>query len=303
MQELRSPENLKVHFAGSEVATHCLLNQLLGIRYSLYTAFPFVERKIFTKPKTPLIALKSQRDNPNYTIPHYVIDNSRHTIQDSGLFTLMFGARGGQKDEKLINRWYDELVSFTLDNRIEATCVEVDCQKILSPEKAWEFRKRMRADLPQNRIINVFHIEDGLRGLDELIEFSDYIAISVPELRILGKSNRTKQIASYIKKKKPNIDIHLLGCTELRLMRACAFCTSCDSTSQTSPVRYGYLGRHHISDSLTDKVIELVGELRYNQIREYLSETNANAMILSVEYFKARYEKAAGNQDYYVSTC
>ena len=38
-----------------------------------------------------------------------------------------------------------------------------------------------------NRIINVFHIEDGQKGLDRLIEYSDYIALSVPELRILKK--------------------------------------------------------------------------------------------------------------------
>ena len=67
--------------------------------------------------------------------------------------------------------------------------VEVDCQKILSPEIAWKFRKEMKRLLPDNRIINVFHLEDGKKGLDRLIDFSDYIAISVPELRI--HKNRT----------------------------------------------------------------------------------------------------------------
>ena len=58
----------------------------------------------------------------------------------------------------------------------------------------------MKIELPDNRIINVFHIEDGMKGLDRLIEFSDYIAVSVPELRILGKKNHTVKLAHYIKK-------------------------------------------------------------------------------------------------------
>ena len=47
-------------------------------------------------------------------------------------------------------------------------------------------RENERNTFPNNRIINVFHKEDGKKGLERLIEFSDYIAISVPELRVIG---------------------------------------------------------------------------------------------------------------------
>ncbi len=45
-------------------------------------------------------------------------------------------------------------------------------QAILSA--AWDFRQRMKKDLPNNRIINVFHLEDGMKGLDRMIEFAEY---------------------------------------------------------------------------------------------------------------------------------
>ena len=50
-------------------------------------------------------------------------------------------------------------------------------QKLLGTDLAWELRKEMRDQLPNNRIINVFHFEDGKYGLDRLIEFAEYIAI------------------------------------------------------------------------------------------------------------------------------
>ena len=130
---------------------------------------------------------------------------------------------------------------------MQATCVEIDCQKVLSPEAAWFFRERMRRLLP-NRQINVFHYEDGKDGLDRLIEFADYIAISVPELRIVKpKTFRedTKRLAYYIKDKKPEIDIHLLGCTDIKMLRECSFCTSADSTSWLQGVKYGFFRDLH----------------------------------------------------------
>jgi hemolysin-activating ACP:hemolysin acyltransferase len=135
--------------------------------------------------------------------------------------------------------------------------VEVDCQKVLGVEKAWEYRMKMQEKVP-NRIINVFHIEDGQKGLDRLIEFSDYIAISVPELRFIGKKNYLNQIAHYIKNKKPQIDIHLLGCTEKQKLKELNFCSSADSSSWISGVRYGQIetfnGKGHIKNLKKDVI-------------------------------------------------
>ena len=301
MEALTLPDNIKVHYAGAEVMNQYMAFNTLGVRYSLYTAFPFVERMIFDKYSSPLIPLDFQKKDPIDLIPKYIISTSKHTIQDSGLFTLMFGSLKGKKDEQLINRWYDNLVQFTLDHAPGVTCVEVDCQKVLNPEKAWDFRYRMKEDLAGHRIINVFHLEDGIKGLDKMIEFSEYIAISVPELRIAGKTSFVPALARYIKKKKPSIDIHLLGCTEQKLLRQCRFCTSCDSTTYTAAKRYGFLKGNHVRRIITDKIIDLIGVDKYNKIRTCNGEKSTNSCVLSVEYYKRIYQKVAGEQDYYQS--
>lgn len=298
MEELHLPDNIKVHYAGAEVQNQFVPVKELGVQYALYTAFPFVERMVFDKPKTPIMPLQWQKDNPFYKIPKYIVENCKHVIQDSGLFTLMFGSQKGGKDELLMNKWYDALIEFTIKNSQGATCVEVDCQKILGVEKAWDFRQRMRNDLPNNRIINVFHLEDGMKGLDRLIEFSDYIAISVPELRHAGKKKYVYTLATYIKNKKPEIDIHLLGCTELSLLKQCNFCTSADSTSYISRNRYGYLCGKHISNIKKEEVIKLVGKEKYDEVRKCNNEVNTNFRCLSVELCKSQYQKYAGWQDY-----
>lgn len=297
MEELHLPDNIKVHFAACEVQNQYLAVEALGVRYGLYTCFPFVERVVFGKGISPIMPLRWMQ-NPAVDIPRNICKGMGHVIQDSGLFTLMFGSRKSKKDEALIAKWYDSLVQFTLDHGAPVTCVEVDCQKVLSVEKAWEYRERMRNDLPKNRIINVFHLEDGRKGLDRLIEFSDYIAISVPELRFAGKKEQVPALARYIKNKKPSIDIHLLGCTELALLRQCRFCTSSDSTTYVAGKRYGYLKGRHINGISKEKVLGLCGQDAYSYIAEYNNDKNTNFLLLSVELFKRQYLEACGNQDY-----
>lgn len=89
-------------------------------------------------------------------------------------------------------------------NNLRCTCVELDCQKVLGVREAWYFRERMKK-LLDNPQINVFHFEDGMRGLDSMIDFSDYIALSIPELRIIKpKTFRedTRYLTHYIKNRK-----------------------------------------------------------------------------------------------------
>lgn len=298
MAELHLPDNIKVHFAGAEVANQYMAAELCGVTYYLYTAFPFVERMVFKEAKSPLMPFDWQKDDPFHKVPQYIIGNAKHTIQDSGLFTLMFGAMKGKCDASIINRWYDALVEFTNECSKGATCVEVDCQKVLGVEEAWRFRERMRRDLPNNRIINVFHLEDGRKGLDRLIEFSDYIAVSVPELRFAGKKNMAIPIAKYIKQKKPSIDIHLLGCTDLKMIEQGKFCTSCDSTTWVAPKRFGFIKGKHISNINTQKVVDLIGQEKFDKIKQYNNEQNTKTLVLNIRLLMQQYQKCAGNQDY-----
>lgn len=300
MKPLHLPNNVKVHFAGAEVQGLYLAPQQLGISYSLYTCYPWVERMVFGKGKSPIIPLRWQKEDSARLVPKHIADVSLHTIQDSGLFTLMFGSqKSAKKDSLLINRWYDGLVEYTLAHGQPVTCVEVDCQKVLGVEAAWEFRERMRRDLPNNRIINVFHLEDGRKGLDRLIEFSDYIAISVPELRFNGKKNQVPALARYIKKRKPSIDIHLLGCTEISLLKECSFATSADSTSWIAGKRFGFIKGRHIRTLDVNKCRELCGEDAWREICQYNKPENAAFLVASIELLKGQYQRAAGNQDYY----
>lgn len=289
------PKNIKVHFAGCEVQYQYIAAQLLGVKYGLYTCYPFVERMVFGKGTTPIMPLEWQKDNPEFKIPQFIINNNNHVIQDSGLFTLMFGSQSGKHPSSIINKWYDALVEFTLKNSIGATCVEIDCQKILGVEEAWSFRERLSRDIP-NRIINVFHLEDGQKGLDRLIEYSDYIAISVPELRFAGKKNWTNKIARYIKSKKPSIDIHLLGCTEQAMLSENKFCTSADSTSWIAGKRFGFIAGKHKSRLITNEIQSLVGRDAWDKVREYNNEENTNFMCFSVWYHKQKYIRACGSQ-------
>ena len=233
-------KNIKVHFAGLENQDFAMcLTDIGDIKYSLFTVFPFIAEKFGIKP-LKMKACTTQS-------PKYLESVHRHTIMDSGLYTLMFGAHAGQRDEKFLTGWLEELVAFTESINYKGTIVEVDCQKILGVDKAWEFRKRMK-EMSNLRQINVFHKEDGQKGLDRLIEFSDYIAVSVPELRITNrKTYKTDvvRLAHYIKNKKPTIDIHLLGCTENNLLKECSFCSSADSTSWQQVNRWGHLVFNH----------------------------------------------------------
>lgn len=297
---LHLPDNIKVHFAAAEVQNQFIAAQALGVSYFLFTCYPWVERKIFNNPKSPIMPLKWQKENTAVLLPRHIYQNSLHTIQDSGLFTLMFGSqKDAKKDAKLIGRWYDGLVEFTLEHGAPVTCVEVDCQKVLGVEAAWEFRERMRKDLPNNRIINVFHLEDGPKGLDRLIEFSDYIAFSVPELRFAHKSEHVADLALYAKSRKPDIDIHLLGCTSGQILKQSTFCTSCDSTSYIAGKRYGFLKGKHIRRLDKAEVLKIVDEQAWETIHEYNSADNTNFLCASIQILKHEYQTNAGNQDYY----
>lgn len=297
---LHLPGNIKVHFAGAEVMPQFFACKELGVNYALYTAFPFVERMVFDKAKAPIMPLKWMT-NPAVEIPTFINQSCRHTIQDSGLFTLLFGSRKDIKaDVALIDKWYDNLVQFTLQHGQPVTCVEVDCQNILGLQKVWEYRERLRHDLPNNRIINVYHVNDGAKELDRLIEFSDYIAISVPEFVKSGKGEYISRITRYIKNKKPFADIHLLGCTAQKLLRENSFCTSSDSTTYTAPKRYGFLAGRHIRNLNTEKILARFGQEHFDQVMTYNNEQNTRTLLLSIQKCMNDAQAACGNQDFII---
>lgn len=286
--KLHLPDNIKVHFAGIESVNYLTDIAEMGVNYALFSAFPFIYKKIFGRNK--------QLTENDFKIPKLLTKNMRHVIQDSGLFSLLYGSKQYLADEKTVFKWYDALVEFTLEHGQDITIVEIDCQDILGNDVAWDLRQRLRNDLPNNRIINVFHLSDGIKGLDRLIEFSDYIGVGSGDPN--NSSSTMYEVSTYIKSKKSSCDIHLLGCTTLKTIKKCNFCTSCDSITWKSPLRFGRIGNYHINDLDTEKIKRLVTPDVYDAIREKHNETSANAVCATIEQHKRWYQMSAGNQDF-----
>lgn len=292
--------NIKVHFAGAEAYDRAYFAYDAGVRYFLFTVLPFIMDQFNIKwgQVTTCKDILAYEKLPQM---------SKHVIMDSGLFSLMFGAcKDIRPDEKFLRRYKSAIVRFVNENKLFGfTCVECDCQKLLGTELAWQLRKEMRDELPKNRIINVFHFEDGKYGLDRLIEFAEYIAISVPELRIAKPKTYkedTYRLASYIKERKPDIDIHLLGGTEFPMLKQCRFCTSADSTSWVSVNRFGNVLGRHISTANKEKFLEIckrseklltdIGVIPTEKLAKYFAN-----YWLSAYLHREKYIRYAGNQD------
>lgn len=285
-------KNLKVHFAGSENVPQFQILKETAVKYNLYTAFPFVERMVYGSSSFPIMPCELKP----IEIPTYIETGMKHSIQDSGLFSLMFGSKKGKVNKKDIEKWYRALIEHTINSGFKGSCVEVDCQKLFGVDLAWEYRKRIKKDL-NNRIINVFHFEDQKKGLERMIEFSDYIAISVPELRAMKKKNYTLSIANFIKNKKPEIDIHLLGCTDVKMLKELSFCSSSDSTSWTSGRRYGYVDQHKVSNVNIERAVKYIGIDKYKRMRKHNNEQNTCITYLEICNLYKKYSKSAGCQN------
>lgn len=289
--------NCKVHFAiGRDEERDISALKLCGANYMLFTAYPYIKNKRESYKFENLVAKRA---------------NFKHVIVDSGLFTLMFGA---DKNKVLtaddLRDWMHRIVDFAKQNKIpNASYVECDCQKLAGVELAWELRKEMRELLPGYDIMNVYHLEDGVEGFDRLVEFSDYIAISVPELRI-HRGNSYKEMTHTLAKRarlmKPSIKIHLLGCTEKpMLIQNKDIATTADSSSWSSANRFGYIGDIHC-DRIKLEVREKLWN-EYCQQRAALDLRPANPTPKMLRYIATQliatrlclddYRKWCGSQD------
>ena len=292
-------ENVKVHFAGAENVDFAYVMHDAGVNYWLFTVLPFIMDQFGIKWGR---ITNAKHMNPWQELPKL----GNHVIMDSGLFTLMFGAcKDIRPDKAFLRRYKDAICNFVNSNHIDKNiaCVECDCQKLLGTDLAWELRTQMRDQIP-NTVINVFHFEDGKYGLDRMIEFSDYMAISVPELRIVKPKTYkedTYRLASYIKNKKPEIDLHLLGCTERALLKRCKFATSADSTTWQQVNRYGGILGYRTAQIKKEKVEE-----GWDNIKRLLTDIGIEPTEKRIYYYyywmaglllKREYTKAAGNQD------
>ena len=165
-------------------------------------------------------------------------------IMDSGLFTMMFGA-GSHKtytEKDLLEYTYKYLGDLKKIG-YQDYIVEMDVHKVLGLQALKRFRAIFEKEYPIEKTIYVWHVEEKEEGFRKLCEKYPYIAISIPELRIVLKGRKTlknavKQLISIANSINPNIKIHLLGCTQQSLMEQKGY-YSCDSTSWISSGKYG----------------------------------------------------------------
>ena len=100
--------NLKVHFAGHENLDFAMLHHRVSkVKYSLFSVFGFIA------PKFGIKAVRYDKYPDEFVIQH-LQEGARHTIMDSGLFTLMFGAHAGKRDEDFLTRWQEAIVELSL---------------------------------------------------------------------------------------------------------------------------------------------------------------------------------------------
>jgi hypothetical protein len=165
-------------------------------------------------------------------------------IMDSGLFTMMFGAGSDKKySEKELLEYTHKYLNDMKKIGYKDYIVEMDVHKVLGLTALKKFRKIFEKNYPIEKTIFVWHIEEKEKGFKELCKKYPYIAISIPELRIVLKGrkslkNAVKHLINVANNINPNIKIHLLGCTQQDLMEQKGY-YSCDSTAWLSAGRFG----------------------------------------------------------------
>tara|TARA_R110000824_G_C15176576_1_gene673341 strand:+ start:647 stop:1561 length:915 start_codon:yes stop_codon:yes gene_type:complete len=164
-------------------------------------------------------------------------------IMDSGLFTMMFGA-GSNKTytEKDLLEYTYKYLNNLKKIKYKDYIVEMDVHKVLGLQALKKFRKIFEEQYPLKKTIFVWHVEEKEEGFRELCKKYPYIAISIPELRIVLKGRRTlknavKHLIKVANDINPNIKIHLLGCNDINILSQKGY-YSCDASDWISTSRW-----------------------------------------------------------------
>ena len=164
---------------------------------------------------------------------------------DSGLFTMMFGVGKGKKyNEEDLLIYTNKYLDFVANVNYNHTIIEMDVHKVLGLQSLAKFRKLFEKRWGTEKTIFVWHLEEGIGGLINLANKYEYIALSIPELRILAEQKKkpiktmVNSLFNIIKKNtKEYPKIHLLGCTQRDLMLNSNY-YSVDSTSWEYGMRF-----------------------------------------------------------------
>jgi len=241
------------------------------------------------------------RDVPDAAlILRALVDDPQNLIIDSGLFSLMFGSEKGTLPETYdayrdyTRRYLDDLAKWDFP----CIVVEADTHRLLGMDATLRLREEF-APLG-DRVIYVWHEPEGLDGLVELARTRSYIAISVPEMRMLssrgshvGQGRQVERMVSDLLVRVHGAcevppRIHLLGCTVPEMMQT-RLAYSCDSTSWLSGLRFG---NAVIWEPLTGLQTVATRSPRFQAYAQRAAEQFPDALAFA---------KQQDNPDYYVN--
>lgn len=165
-------------------------------------------------------------------------------IFDSGLFTVFGMAKKDKNFDfgKFFKNYapaYRDYINFILskipeESKKHVFFVNLDTDFILGLEQTKKFNEMLLSETNQENIIGTYHVGDGKKYLDELIEKFDYIAIT-DNLAYNDSEFYIKYIQAaceYARNKKPDIKIHALGRSDTDIFKALGnLANTCDSSS------------------------------------------------------------------------
>lgn len=163
---------------------------------------------------------------------------------DSGLFSV-FGLVKKDKSFDVAKffesyapayRDYINLVMNEVPENSKKHCffVNLDTEFLFGIEKTSQFNDMLLKNCPAGSIVGTYHAADGKKYLDELIEKFDFIAVAdghsfEDDTKAL---NYVQATCEYIKNKRPEIKIHVLGRSDTDLFKAVGnLADTCDSSS------------------------------------------------------------------------
>lgn len=263
---------MKVFLAGTEGVPFHKLTALAQVKNALFSYYHISKKK--EESKKVFDAMN---------------EAGQEVICDSGLFTLMFGAgKGGNYDLEYMKDYTRTYIGnakqFALN---KLTIVESDVHKLLGMPAVFELRKQFE-DSGMN-VLYVWHKEEGIDGLFRMAEKYNYIALSVPELRIILKDSPYRYqdaVHDLLRKIKNNVSklprIHLLGNTVQETMET-NIAYSCDSTSWLAGGRFG---RSMVFNNSKLKAVSIRDEL-FLQTKKQVSDHHPRIF----QFLEEQYDK------------
>lgn len=294
-------DNIKVYFASAENPANQVGIRYGGVHYALFSAFPFVAKKMKLKHAHFMNGATIASEE----IPAVTVRNFKHTIMDSGIYTLAYGSSQNKlTDFAQWDAYFNHFMDLIDTLPPSVTVAEFDCQDVLGNQAAWDVRNEMRKYCPDRDIINIWHpYEDGADGLYRLIEYTNYLGL--PVRGFMSKGDNLTKVLREVHRRKPGLRIHLFGGTSRKALTAGRqLAYSADSTAWNEGTRYGTIS--HMKKRHINNAVKLVDDNKLLKATEGLMDLtkatpatifSVKAAAISAEINKRAYSVWAGNQD------